>query len=93
MLDGISGVRPPGFDGPKESRDRNAPSPAGGPTGSDKVELSSAGLLLARLQAMPDIREEKVESIRQQILRGTYVTEEKVNAATDSLINDFLSGL
>jgi flagellar biosynthesis anti-sigma factor FlgM len=93
MLDGISGVRPPGFDGPKESRDRNAPPTAAGPAGSDKVELSSAGLLLARLQALPDIREEKVEAIRQQILHGTYVTEEKVGKAMDSLVEDFLQGM
>jgi len=93
MLEGVNGVRPPGFDGPKGARDRgDAPAP-GKSDKPDKVELSSAGLLLARLRAMPEIRAEKVEEIRTQILRGTYVTDEKVGAATDSLVDDFLTGL
>jgi anti-sigma28 factor (negative regulator of flagellin synthesis) len=93
MVDGISGIRPPGFDGPKGARDRSGPAESSQAAKPDKVEISTAGLLLARLRAMPDIRSERVEEIRQQILRGTYVTEEKVNQATDNLVNDFLNGM
>ena len=93
MVEGISGIRPPGFDGPKGARDGGSPPQAPQAAKPDHVEISTAGLLLARLQAMPDIRKEKVEEIREQILRGTYVTEEKVNQATDSLVNDFLNGM
>jgi len=93
MVEGISGIRPPGFDGPKGARDGGGPPQTPQAAKPDQVEISTAGLLLARLQAMPDIRKEKVEEIREQILRGTYVTEEKVNQATDSLVNDFLSGM
>ncbi len=93
MVDGIGGVRPPGLEGPKGPRDRGGQVQAPKASKSDRVEISTAGLLLARLQAMPDIRREKVESIRQQILRGTYVTEEKVQQATDNLVDDFLSGM
>jgi len=93
MVDPVSGLRPPGFDGPKGPRDRRGPSPAPEASGSDKVELSQAGRLLARVLAMPDIREDKVEEIRQQIARGTYVTEDRLGAALDSLVDDFLQGL
>ncbi len=93
MVDGIGGIRPPGFEGPKGARDRSGQAEASKAAKSDHVEISSAGLLLARLQAMPDIRKEKVEAIREQIMRGTYVTEDKVNQATDNLVDDFLSGL
>ncbi|MHC4916261.1 MAG: flagellar biosynthesis anti-sigma factor FlgM [Planctomycetota bacterium] len=93
MVDAIGGIRPPGFDGPKDSRDRPPPTPAPGVQGSDKVELSQAGRLLARVRAMPDIREDVVEEIRQQIVRGTYVTEDKLGKALDNLVEDFLTGL
>ncbi len=93
MVEGIGGVRPPGFDGPKETRDRRAPTPPPETRGSDKVELSHAGKLLARVRAMPDIRETKVEEIRQQIMHGTYVTEDRLGQALNSLVDDFLSGL
>jgi anti-sigma28 factor (negative regulator of flagellin synthesis) len=93
MVEGIGGIRPPGLEGPKGPRDRGGSVPTPKAAKSDKVEISTAGMLLARLQALPDIRKEKVESIRQQILHGTYVTEEKVQQATDTLVNDFLSGM
>ena len=93
MLEGISGVRPPGFDGPKGSGDRGGPGASSKAGKSDQVELSAAGVLLARLQAMPDVRPERVEEIRTQILHGTYVTEDKVNAAVDKLVDEFLQGV
>ena len=93
MVEGIGGIRPPGLDGPNGPRDRGGSVQAPKAAKSDKVEISTAGLLLARLQAMPDIRKERVEAIRQQILHGTYVTEEKVQQATDNLIDDFLNGM
>ena len=93
MVEGIGGVRPPGFDGPKEARDQRAPAPPPETRGSDKVELSQAGKLLARVRAMPDIREAKVEEIRQQIVRGTYVTDDRLGQALNALVDDFLSGL
>lgn len=93
MLEGIGAVRPPDFEGPKGSRDKRSPAPPPAPGGSDKVELSQAARLLARLHAMPDIREEKVEEVRQQVLQGTYLTEEKIARAVDRLVDDFLAGL
>ena len=92
MVDPIGGIRPPGFDGPKEARDRQ-PAPAPEVRGSDKVELSQAARLLARVRAMPDIRDARVEEIRQQIVRGTYVSEDKLGKALDALVDDFLHGL
>jgi flagellar biosynthesis anti-sigma factor FlgM len=93
MVDAIGGIRPPGFEGPKDARDKRAPAPPPEAQGSDKVELSQAGRLLARVRAMPDIRDERVEEIREQIARGTYVTEDKLGQALDALVEDFLAGL
>ncbi len=93
MVEGIGGIRPPGFEGPKGARERSGPTQAPKTAKSDKVEISTAGLLLAKIQAMPDVRREKIEAIRDQILQGTYVTDEKVQQATDNLVDDFLSGL
>ena len=93
MVDAIGGIRPPGFDGPKRTGDKRAPAPAPETSSSDKVELSQAGRLLARVKAMPDVREARVEEIRQQLVRGTYVTDDKLGQALDNLVDDFLSGL
>ncbi len=93
MVDAIGGIRPPGFEGPKDARDKRAPAPPPAATGSDKVELSQAARLLARVRAMPDIRDAKVEEIRQQIVQGTYVSEDRLGKALDNLVDDFLAGL
>ena len=94
VLEGLSGVRPPGYEGPKGPRDRRTPPPESPATSSsDRVQLSDSARLLARVLSMPDIREAKVEEVRDQILRGTYVTEGKLDAALDNLVNEFLEGL
>jgi hypothetical protein len=93
MVDAIGGIRPPGFDGPKDARDKRAPAPPPDVRGSDKVELSQAGRLLARVRAMPEVRGDVVEAIREQIARGSYVTEDRLGQALDNLVEDFLQGL
>jgi anti-sigma28 factor (negative regulator of flagellin synthesis) len=93
MVDSIGGIRPPNFEGPKETREKRSPAPLPEARGSDKVEFSQAGMLLARVRAMPDIRSDRVEDIRQQIARGTYVDDDKLGRALDALVEDFLEGL
>jgi len=55
---------------------------------ADQVELSAAAQLLGRLDDLPDVREDLVARVREQILDGTYETEEKLDAAVSELEND-----
>lgn len=54
----------------------------------DQVELSAVAQLLGRLDELPDVREDLVARVREQILDGTYETKEKLDAAVSELEND-----
>lgn len=65
--------------------------PAPAATGrSDQVEISSVARFLSKISQMPDIRAEKVEEIRQAIAQGNYDTDEKLSAALDNFLNEYL---
>ena len=55
--------------------------------GSDRVELSGVGGLLAKLKSN-DIRTDKVADIRAQLDAGTYETEDKLDGAVDKLLGE-----
>jgi negative regulator of flagellin synthesis FlgM len=57
----------------------------------DHVEISPLGQMLDGISRLPEIRHEKVEEIRRQIVNGTYETPEKLEMALDRLIDE-LSG-
>ncbi len=53
----------------------------------DAVELTEISKLLSRLSSTPEIRHERVEAIRQEIERGEYLTDDKLNSAVNRLID------
>jgi len=55
---------------------------------SDRVDLSEHARHLERLRSLPDVRAEKVESIRESIERGTYDTPERMQAALRRLLDE-----
>jgi negative regulator of flagellin synthesis FlgM len=55
--------------------------------GSDRVEVSQMALYLNKLRTLP-IRQDLVDSVRQQIAQGTYDTPEKLEAALNAMIDD-----
>jgi negative regulator of flagellin synthesis FlgM len=57
----------------------------------DHVEISPLGQMLDGISRLPEIRHEKVEAIRAQIVSGTYETPAKLELALDRLIDE-LSG-
>jgi anti-sigma28 factor (negative regulator of flagellin synthesis) len=56
---------------------------------TDRVELSGVGHLLKSLQTN-DIRADKVAQIKAQIESGTYEDDQKLDVATDRLLDDLL---
>ena len=55
---------------------------------ADEVDISDAARLVEQVQQMPDIREDRVEAIRQQIAAGTYETNDKIDAAVERLLDE-----
>ena len=58
------------------------------PSLSDRLELSGVSGLLQSLKAGGDFRADKVASIKSQIEAGTYETDDKLDAASDRLLDE-----
>src|SRR5687768_1464712 len=57
---------------------------------ADRVELSGMSGILKSLKAGNDFRADKVAEIKAQIEAGTYESDEKLDVATDRLLDDLL---
>jgi negative regulator of flagellin synthesis FlgM len=55
---------------------------------ADEVDISEAARLVEQVQQMPEMREDRVESVRQQIAAGAYETSDKLNAAVERLLDE-----
>ena len=90
----IHGMYSNGLPGPDPVRPQHSASqPPAKPTPqtpgtADQVEISPIAQLLSRAAQLPDIRQEKVELVRQQIAAGVYETPEKLAAAIDRLLEE-----
>ncbi len=59
---------------------------------SDKVELSAAAkTYIEKLRAMPEVRQDLIDSTRSQIAAGSYESDEKLDAAVDELLKDLFA--
>jgi len=52
----------------------------------DRVEISELATVLSRFAELPEGRARRIVDIRRAIQDGTYVTEERLNIATDRLL-------
>ena len=93
LVAGYSGVECVGGVAP-ERASAKAPS-QGEPTRterpSDRVDISDRARLLSKLTALPDVRSELVDRIRQEIAKGTYDTEDRLDQAIENLAEDLES--
>jgi negative regulator of flagellin synthesis FlgM len=55
---------------------------------ADEVDISEAAQLVEQTHQLPDIREDRVEAVRQQIAAGTYETSDKLNTALERLLDE-----
>ena len=59
-----------------------------GPSTSDEVEISDVGHFLSFLSQLPDVRQDRVDALREQIENGTYDVDAKLDSIVDSLLAD-----
>jgi negative regulator of flagellin synthesis FlgM len=55
---------------------------------SDEVEISDLGRFLSHLSQLPQVRQEKVNALREEIESGNYKFDEKIDDIIDSLLED-----
>jgi hypothetical protein len=77
-----------GVDG--VSAGRTAPGPEQAPVrrGVDHVEVSHLAMYLSKLKSLPAVRQDLIDSVREQLAQGGYDTPEKLEAALDQLLDD-----
>ena len=54
----------------------------------DQLDISPEADMVSRTRDLPDIRQDRVDSIRQQIAAGTYDTSEKLDIALSRLLDE-----
>ena len=55
---------------------------------SDRLDISEAGRIASQMAEIPDIRWDRVESIRTALADGTYETGDKLDTALDRLLDE-----
>ncbi|MBL8764129.1 MAG: flagellar biosynthesis anti-sigma factor FlgM [Phycisphaerae bacterium] len=61
------------------------------PRAADRVELSDEARALSQLALDPPIREDLVSRVRSEIEAGTYLTDDKLDAAVNRLLGSLPS--
>jgi negative regulator of flagellin synthesis FlgM len=57
-------------------------------SGVDQLDISPEADFVAQARELPDIREDRVASIREQIRSGSYETPEKLDMALSRLLDE-----
>jgi negative regulator of flagellin synthesis FlgM len=54
----------------------------------DTLEISAEGMFAEKLQELPEMRLERIATIREQIQNGTYETDDKLDLALSRLLDE-----
>jgi len=76
------------IQGPHQARPTQIDSRPSGISTTDELEISDAARLTEQAKELPDIRQEKVQSIRASIEAGTYDSADKLDAALERLLDE-----
>jgi negative regulator of flagellin synthesis FlgM len=79
---------PQAINAPHAARPSHAAARAEPTRINDEVDISDAARLVEQLHDLPDIRQNRVDAVRQQIAAGTYETREKLNTAIERLLDE-----
>ncbi|NQU20704.1 MAG: flagellar biosynthesis anti-sigma factor FlgM [Candidatus Nealsonbacteria bacterium] len=82
-LHGPQQVGPPHSTRPSEPVARPDATPI-----NDEVDISQEARLVEQTHQIPDVRQDRVDSIRSQLAAGTYETAEKLDVAVDRLLDE-----
>jgi flagellar biosynthesis anti-sigma factor FlgM len=60
-----------------------------GATSTDTVEISDSARYLGEIKKLPDVRESKVQNMRDLISSGQFETPERIDGTVDRLMQEF----
>ncbi|MBS0209369.1 MAG: flagellar biosynthesis anti-sigma factor FlgM [Planctomycetes bacterium] len=72
---------------PHQARPVASP-PSGGLQINDQLDLSPAAQFVDQVHSLPDIRQDRVNQLRQQIASGNYDTPDKLDAALNRMLDE-----
>lgn len=55
---------------------------------NDTVEISDVAKYLGEIKKLPEVRQDKIDSIRQAIAGGSYSLDDKLDAVVSGLMED-----
>jgi negative regulator of flagellin synthesis FlgM len=79
---------PQAISAPHRNYASEASAPAARQTAVDQLDISHEASFVSRAKELPDVRAERVASIRAQIAAGAYETDEKLNVALARLFDE-----
>lgn len=74
---------------PQTSRVDRTPQTYGTEQPQDTVEISSSASFVDMVHQLPDVREDRIASIRAAIADGTYETPDKLESALSRMLDEF----
>ncbi len=78
-----------GINAPHNNRLNSvAPSSPRGIDTKDTLELSSEGMFVEQTKNLPEMRMDRIASIRAQIANGTYETSDKLDMALENMLDE-----
>ena len=88
----VGSVRPTSTTTPTNAVEVTAPaSDIDASSTVDHVEFSKQAQMLEKIHQLPEVRQHKIDAIRNAIASNTYLTDEKVDIALNRLVNDIAS--
>ncbi len=92
-INGINGYQSPQVLRTNSTNNTNAqatPSSSNSLESDDQVEISSMAQYFNQISELPEVRADKVESIRQAINNGTYDIDGNLSEALDNFLEENL---
>lgn len=87
-IQGPGGVSGPQRIEPQRVTAQRAEGTEAQPRLGDTAEISEQARLLDQLAEVPDVRMDRVESLREEISAGEYETPERIRAAVDKVLEE-----
>ncbi len=77
-----------GINAPHNNRISSTPTNARGIDTADTLEISSEGMFVEQTKNLPEMRMDRVASLRAQIANGTYETPDKLDMALENMLDE-----
>lgn len=79
---------PQAINAPHRAYSTAGSAPSGRAAATDQLDISPEASFISRARELPDIRADRVASIRAAIASGAYETDDKLNVALDRLFDE-----